>query len=165
MAEDIPGEYRKSKTGELRADMLSRSEFRKLDAVAMAKLVRHKKIKPSELLDAVFREIDIHNPQLNAIVSRYDELAYKAAASESPEMPLAGVPFPAKDINVQVKGMPLKHACRFLTTHRRRRRAVCWRNGGMKRGWLYLVVPIPRNLQPIMAANLNYMARPTIPGT
>lgn len=104
--------------------MLTSAEYRSCDAIALAKLVKRRDISVTELLDCALREIDRTNPQLNAVVMRHDEKAYLAAealqtkARQTPSLttslPLSGVPFLAKDINVDIAHYQTTHACRYF---------------------------------------------------
>lgn len=94
--------------------MLTRDEYREQDALGLAALVRSGEVTAGEVLDCALREIDRLNPALNAIVQRNDDQARAGAARVDPALPLAGVPFPAKDVNVDVLGMRTTHACRFF---------------------------------------------------
>ena len=94
--------------------MLSPNEYRALDGVALAGLVREKEITASEVLECAIQEMDRLNPALNAIVMRnYDQARTDAKAMDI-SLPLAGVPFPAKDVNVHVKHFQTTYACRFF---------------------------------------------------
>lgn len=95
--------------------MFSTSEYRSLDATGLAQLVNQKEVTPLEVLDCAINEIDRLNPALNAIVMRNDQQARKEANTVDLSLPLAGVPFLAKDVNVKVKGFQLTHACRYFS--------------------------------------------------
>jgi len=77
----------------------------------MGHLVRKGDIHPTELLACAKREAELQNPALNAIVHIADN---PMIADISHGAAFSGVPFLAKDINVHVRGMPLRHACRFF---------------------------------------------------
>ena len=76
-----------------------------LSAVALARLIRAKKISARELLAAHLKQIERVNPQVNAIVTLVPELAADAAA-KADEMqahnetlgPLHGLPVAHKDL-------------------------------------------------------------------
>ena len=94
--------------------MLSRDEYRARDAVGLAGLVRSGEITAREVLEAAIGEIERLDPALNAVVMRNYEKARDDADAIDGAAPLAGVPFPAKDINVHVAGFPTTYACRFF---------------------------------------------------
>ena len=94
--------------------MLGREEYRARDAVGLAGLVRSGKVTAREVLEAAIAEIERLDPALNAVVIRNYEKAREDADAVDRRAPLAGVPFPAKDVNVHVAGFPTTWACRFF---------------------------------------------------
>ncbi len=78
--------------------MLSFAEYRALDGVALAELVRTRQVSPSELLETAIARAQAVNPKLNAIVIPMHELARARARSELGG-PFAGVPFLIKDLH------------------------------------------------------------------
>ena len=94
--------------------MLSRDDYRARDGLGLAELVRRGEVSAGEVLEAAIAEIERLDPALNAIVMRNYEKAREDALAVGRMVPLAGVPFPAKDINVHVAGFPTTHACRFF---------------------------------------------------
>jgi len=94
--------------------MAKSDEFAHLDATAQAELVRQRKVKPVELVDAAIERIERLNPTLNAVVTpMYDE-ARAVAASELPDGPFMGVPFLLKDILGTYAGVPMTSGSSFL---------------------------------------------------
>ena len=94
--------------------MLSREDYRARDALGLADLVRTGEVTAREVLDAAIGEMDRLDQTLNAIVMRNDEKARDDAESLDIMAPLAGVPFPAKDINVHIAGFRTTYGCRFF---------------------------------------------------
>lgn len=88
-------------------------EYARLDAVAMATLVRRGDVKPIELLDCAIERAEAVNGKLNAIVYKGYEDARRAADNIIPESPFAGVPFLIKDLYCDVKGWPMSNGSRF----------------------------------------------------
>lgn len=98
-------------------------EYRTLDATGLAALWRSGEVSAVELLDCAIDRLEQANPGLNAVVYT-DYEAARAAASELDQqraaagldgmrpMPFAGVPFPVKDLGVEIAGMPLRAGCR-----------------------------------------------------
>lgn len=84
------------------------------DATELAALVHRGEVTPRELIDAAIERIESLNGQLNAVVERGYELARDAAATIDLRAPLAGVPFLAKDVNIEVAGLHLTASCRWL---------------------------------------------------
>lgn len=90
------------------------AEYSAHDAVALAAMVRHGEVGALELVDAAIAVIERHNPRLNAVVQRGFEMARAAAKALDPTGPLAGVPFLAKDTNVDVAGFRTTHGSRYF---------------------------------------------------
>ena len=89
-------------------------EYMGHDGVGLAQLVHCGEIEASELTEAAIARIEALNPSLNAVVERHDQAARAAARSLPRSAPLCGVPFLAKDLNIEVAGMRLTFACRWL---------------------------------------------------
>jgi amidase len=89
-------------------------EYMAFDGLGLAELVHRKEVAPAELADAAIERIEALNPRLNAVVERDYERARAAARAMGLTAPLAGVPFLAKDINIEVAGLHLTSACRWL---------------------------------------------------
>jgi len=81
-------------------------DYRRHDAVGLAKLVRDREVTPDELLDAALARRDEVNPTLNALHRDLSDEARAAIRAGLPEGPLKGVPYPIKDISVYMKGVP-----------------------------------------------------------
>jgi len=115
--------------------MLSSTEYRAFDAVGLAALINSKELSAVEALNCALREIERLNPFLNAVVMRNDSQAIKAAKAVDTSLPLAGVPFLAKDINVHVKHFRTTHACRFFADSEVQREDSIlvkrWRDAGL----------------------------------
>ncbi|MFC0303872.1 amidase [Rhizorhabdus histidinilytica] len=86
---------------------LSFSEYRGLDAVAMAELVRSGQVTPAELLETAIARAEAVNPVLNAICHPMYEAGRVDAAAAALSAPLAGVPFLLKDITTHRRGWPM----------------------------------------------------------
>jgi len=89
-------------------------EYSALDGTDLAALVRRGEVSALELTDAAIERIEALNPILNAVVETNYDSARAAAASTARGLPLAGVPFLAKDMNIEVKGLHLTSSCRWL---------------------------------------------------
>ncbi|MEM6481531.1 MAG: amidase [Pseudomonadota bacterium] len=98
--------------------MLSSKEYRSHDATGLAGMVQRREVTPAEVLDAALAEIERLNPKINAVVAQNTDLAREACDQLDQDrlssMPFPGVPFLAKDINVDVAGFQTTHACRFF---------------------------------------------------
>ncbi|MEO8560324.1 MAG: amidase [Rhodospirillales bacterium] len=91
--------------------MLSAEEYRKLDAVALADLIRARQITAGEAVEAAIAAVERINPQLNAVT--VPMFAQGREAAKHASGPLAGVPFLLKDFLAQYKGVPTSAGCAF----------------------------------------------------
>jgi amidase len=89
-------------------------QYMALDATALAGLVRSGEVSATAAVEAAIERIDALNPRINAVVERADGMGRSAALSVNPQQPLAGVPFLAKDMNIEVAGLRLTSSCRWL---------------------------------------------------
>jgi len=90
-------------------------EYVEFDAMGLAALVHRGEVTPRELTEAAIERIEALNPRLNAVVERdYDGARAAAAGAVALTAPLAGVPFLAKDMNIEVAGLHLTSSCRWL---------------------------------------------------
>ena len=89
-------------------------EYAALDGMALAGLVQRGEITALEVAEAAIERIESLNGELNAVVEHSYASARDAAVSAMRGLPLAGVPFLAKDVNIDVKGLHLTWSCRWL---------------------------------------------------
>jgi len=94
---------------------MSPDEYVAFDALGLAELVHRREVTPQSLVEAAIKRIDALNPQLNAVVERSFDQARTASHSVELKAPLAGVPFLAKDMNIDVAGLHLTASCRWLS--------------------------------------------------
>ena len=92
-------------------------EVATLDAVAQADLVRSGQVTATELVQGAIERIEALNPTLNAVITRMFDSALAAARAVPRDAPLAGVPFLAKDLVVEIAGIPFHEGSRFLRDH------------------------------------------------
>ena len=92
--------------------------------ILMAAMVRERRISPTELVNAHFRQIAKHNPQINAFVVLLEEEARSTARmAEAAIMggealgPLHGVPVSVKD-SFDMAGLPTLCGSKFRLDHR-----------------------------------------------
>ncbi len=90
-------------------------EYTSHDATGLALLVSEGVVQPSELVEAAIERIRALNSTLNAVVMEDFEAALRSAREVSPTCALPGIPFLAKDMNVEVAGLPLTASCRWLS--------------------------------------------------
>jgi amidase len=89
------------------------AEYERLDATAMAALVRKGEVSPSELLNEALARVEKWNPLLNAVVIEHTDRARKIARGGL-EGPLAGVPFLIKDLGTYLAGTVTSEGSRFF---------------------------------------------------
>ncbi len=92
---------------------MSFPEYSNFDGLGLAELVRKKKIKPIELVEAAIIRIENYNPILNAVIFRDFEGA-RARAKTKLKGAFAGVPFLLKDILGFKKGWPNREGSKFI---------------------------------------------------
>ncbi len=85
-----------------------------LDGTGLADLVRRGEVTAPALTEAAIARIESLNGSLNAVVEHRFEEARRAAPRVDPRAPVAGVPFLAKDVNIEVEGFTLTYGCRWL---------------------------------------------------
>jgi amidase len=90
-------------------------EYIAFDATGLAQLVKRGEVDASALAEAAIQRIDALNLKLNAVVETSYDLARAAAAKADTSAPLGGVPFLAKDMNIEVAGLHLTASCRWLS--------------------------------------------------
>jgi amidase len=83
-------------------------EYGEYDALGLAELVRTGAVSPKELLDAALAVANERNPNINAIIHRFDERAYRQIEQGLPDGPFKGVPFVLKDLLACFAGEPLR---------------------------------------------------------
>ncbi len=89
-------------------------EYRRHDAVALARLVRSGDVSPRELLELAIARAEAVDPKLTAIVVRQFEGAREAVAGKLPAGPLAGVPYLLKDLGIAMAGTVTTEGSRFF---------------------------------------------------
>jgi amidase len=95
-------------------------EYDRLDALALADLVRRREVSAAELLEAALERADLRNPRVNAVVARHDEAARETARGPLPAGPLSGVPFLLQDHLAAWAGHPLTSSSRLAEVSRQR---------------------------------------------
>jgi amidase len=89
-------------------------ELAMADGVATADLVRSGELSAIEVTEAAITRIEALNPTLNAVITPMFEQALAAASRVDTSAPLAGVPFLAKDLIVEIEGVPFSEGSRFV---------------------------------------------------
>lgn len=87
-----------------------------LDATAQAALVRSGDVTPLELVEGAIERIERLNPELNAVIMPFFDMAREAAASaiSNPDAPFRGVPFLLKNLVSECAGMPRTDGSAYL---------------------------------------------------
>jgi amidase len=89
-------------------------EYVAYDATGLADLIHRREVTVLELTEAAIERIDALNGRLNAVVETGFAAARAAARNMDLSAPLAGVPFLAKDMYIEVEGLHLTASCRWL---------------------------------------------------
>ncbi len=89
-------------------------EFAFMDATEQAELVRQKKVKPVELVDAAIKRVEHLNPKLNAVITPMYEQARESARGVLPGGPFRGVPFLLKDLAASYAGVRMASGSAFM---------------------------------------------------
>jgi amidase len=97
-------------------------EYGQYDGIGLARLVRGKEVKPSELIEEGISRIERLNPQLNAIIhTAYDHARgasrdwdTKIERGEIDRATFCGVPFLLKDLVAECEGMPFEEGSRAV---------------------------------------------------
>ncbi|GAB3800375.1 amidase [Virgibacillus kimchii] len=90
-----------------------------LDATDMSEMIQSKEIKPEELIELSFQQLEKVNPLLNAVVYERKEKAFaEAKEAEVKNRPFAGVPILLKNISQRLQGEPLTSGSRLLKTNK-----------------------------------------------
>ncbi|MBN1654066.1 MAG: amidase [Deltaproteobacteria bacterium] len=89
-------------------------EYASYDGLGLAELIEKGEVTPLELVEACIERIEKHNPKINAVVLRMDDMARQACAGVLPDGPFRGVPYMLKDILAQHAGVSTSAACRAI---------------------------------------------------
>lgn len=92
---------------------MSFAEYRKLDALALAELIKKKEIAPGAVLDIAMHRAKEVNTKLNAITYWHEDYARKQL-TEKVEGVFAGVPFLLKDLNTHLAGTKSSNGSKFF---------------------------------------------------
>ena len=88
-------------------------EYAAYDSLGLADLVRRKEVTALELVDLAIAAIERLDPQLNAVPIRVFDAA-RAQAKAPLAGTFAGVPFLAKDLGLEWKGLPVTQGARYF---------------------------------------------------
>jgi Asp-tRNA(Asn)/Glu-tRNA(Gln) amidotransferase A subunit family amidase len=85
-------------------------EYSRYDGLGLAGLVRRGEVEPKELLDAALARAEQVNPRINALILIREQAARRELAA-LPAGPFRGVPFPLKDLHLQIAGEVTTTGC------------------------------------------------------
>ena len=109
-------------------------DYAEYDALGLAHLVATKQVSASELLDEAVSRAEKANSKLNCFASIYPEIAKKQIDEGLPQGPFTGVPFPTKDLWVEVKGASLTNGAKTFANFIAEKDSeitIRYRNAGM----------------------------------
>jgi len=109
----LPLQARARSTPNLRSPR-SFPEYEKLDALGLADLIKHGEISPTEALDAAIESVELHNPEINAVINKMYDQARAAIAAGLPSGPFTGVPFLLKDLVASYAGVETSNGSEFF---------------------------------------------------
>jgi len=89
-------------------------DFSRLDATALAELVRKGEATAAELVEAAISRIEATNGEVNAVIHPLFEQGLEAAKGDLPDGPFKGVPFLLKDLGAAFAGQPLHLGMNYL---------------------------------------------------
>ena len=124
----------KSRVQNGRSTTLSDEEYRRLDGLGMAELVRTKQITPTELLESAIDRLSQVDPQINAIASTLYDDARQSIKRGLPNGPFRGVPFLLKDLSFAMKGSVSSFGSRLFEGRKSDRDSTAvarYRNAGL----------------------------------
>ena len=85
----------------------SNDDLSRVDAVALAKMIRDKELSPVEVVSMTIERIERLDKNLNSVIHRQFEKALElAASSDLPDGPFRGVPMLIKDLWAEESGEP-----------------------------------------------------------
>lgn len=87
-------------------------EYAEYDALGLAHLVATKQVSASELLDEAVTRAEKAQEKLNCFASIFPDIAKKQIENTLPQGPFTGVPFPTKDLWVEIEGAPLTNGAK-----------------------------------------------------
>ncbi len=96
--------------------MISESDYINTDAVGLGELVKNKEVTPTELLDVALRRLERINPEINAVINLFEDLARDQISNGVGDGPFEGVPFLLKDLRASYKGTENTAGNAFMAT-------------------------------------------------
>ncbi len=93
------------------------AEYSSCDGVALADLVRKRKVSPKELARLCMEAVGKVNPRLNAVIEVYSDRIETMDDQAVPAGPFAGVPFLMKDVGAGESGRRQESGSRLMKGH------------------------------------------------
>lgn len=93
---------------------MHKDEYRKLDGLGLAQLIRQGEISSTEALATAQTLLEEKNGALNAMVLCMNDQARQAIKAGLPNGPFSGVPFALKDLGMQYKGVVTSNGSRLF---------------------------------------------------
>jgi amidase len=95
---------------------VSFAEYDDHDGLGLAERVAKGEVTPAELVEEAIGRVELHQPQLNAVVHTLYDRAREDARNPRPAVagPFQGVPFLLKDLLGDIAGVPTTSGSRFL---------------------------------------------------
>lgn len=90
------------------------AEYSSYDGVALADLVKRRKVSPKELADLAVEATEKVNPKINAVIEIFEDRVDGLLGTETPSGPFAGVPFLMKDIGAGEAGRRQEFGSRLM---------------------------------------------------
>ncbi|MBW6417630.1 amidase [Celeribacter sp. PS-C1] len=91
--------------------------YDRLDATAIAELVKSGEVSAKEVFESAMARIEKLEPHLNTIVHPHFDLAEADIDAGLPDGPFKGVPFLVKNTGIAVRGMEMSTGCRLFKGH------------------------------------------------
>lgn len=96
---------------------MSGYNYQDFDGLGLAQLVKSKEVHPLELVEEAIKIIELHNPNINAVIHKMYEKAKKTAEGDLTGL-FAGVPILLKDMSQEMKGEPITSGSNALKKYR-----------------------------------------------
>ncbi len=90
------------------------AEYSRYDGVALADLVKRRKVSAKELADLAAEAADKVNPKINAVIEVFQDRVESLKGAANPAGPFAGVPFLMKDIGSGEAGRKQEFGSRLM---------------------------------------------------
>jgi amidase len=92
--------------------------YTEYDGLGLAELIRTKQVTAEEVLEEAIRQMELQNPQLNAVINNMAERARREVRQLESNGVFAGVPILLKDITQEIEGEPLTQGSKAFQRYR-----------------------------------------------